>query len=144
MSTLAYPRCRACAAAPSGQLHCHRCNTDKPARDFYPAPERGRYLSGCIDCRRTASRARAGALASAESKRQYTREVIFQSIREVIADRVVCTATLNEIVKRSGYSKTQIIRVVRREAKAGALKVTVDQVDRRAWRVGIVEQVPAS
>jgi hypothetical protein len=49
--------CRRCRQAPLGQLHCHRCDTDKPRREFYATRFPGRFHSGCKTCRREAARA---------------------------------------------------------------------------------------
>lgn len=51
--------CPACDSTPRGMIHCHRCATSKPARDFYRNRKAGpgAYHAGCKDCRREASAA---------------------------------------------------------------------------------------
>jgi hypothetical protein len=54
---LRFGHCTACRSTPRGRLHCHKCKTDKPLREFYRDRKRGPgyYHAGCKACRRRQS-----------------------------------------------------------------------------------------
>lgn len=133
--------CKLCRRTPTGELFCHRCNQAKPVDQFYETREWGYYEAGCKSCRRAAAIARSGALATAESKRNRTRAIIVETIGIIVDHRRSGTASLNVIAERSGYSKTQVIRVIRALVESGEVEISADPADRRAWRIRMTGRV---